>query len=456
MMIRNRLRRRLAALCLLSAVAFAGAQGAWAVDPSLLLVPPSGSVSEEDADASGVSGEETAPEGLEGRFVTTGGNTRFRVKGGGYAEGFAVIEGQLYYFDPDSHYMEQDGWFSAGEGRFYATPDGPLLTGRAEVEGEAFYFDEEGRWLHGGWFETADGPVLLGDDGRPVTGWVEEGEDWYYYQPDGTLLTSSWYQDPSTGKWYYLLSDGRMAENQWVQDKGEWYFLGGGGVMQRDTVVTTGGHDWYLDKNGQLQVTPAHPLDVPVVRQAPALPNGCEVTALTELLRYNGFPISHTALSRDYLPRQHFTWSGGKMYGPDPYDYFVGNPEDDSGWYCLEGAIIACANRYLSDQGSALRAEKVSGASLEQIESYLKAGYPVMVWMTPGLKPFGYSSVRWTLPDGSAYKPYIGTHALVVTGIDIAGGKISFSDPARGKHTLTIDFFWPIYEAMGKRAVIIR
>ena len=50
MMIRNRLRRRLAALCLLSAVAFAGAQGAWAVDPSLLLVPPSGSVSEEDAE----------------------------------------------------------------------------------------------------------------------------------------------------------------------------------------------------------------------------------------------------------------------------------------------------------------------------------------------------------------------------------------------------------------------
>ena len=80
----------------------------------------------------------------------------------------------------------------------------------------------------------------------------------------------------------------------------------------------------------------------------------------------------------------------------------------------------------------------------------------MMVWMTPGLKPFGYSSVRWTLPDGSTYKPYIGTHALVVTGIDIAGGKISFSNPARGKHTLTIDFFWPIYEAMGKRAVIIR
>ena len=49
--------------------------------------------------------------------------------------------------------------------------------------------------------------------------------------------------------------------------------------MQRDTVVTTGGHNWYLDKNGQPQVTPAHPLDVPVVRQAPALPNGCEVTS---------------------------------------------------------------------------------------------------------------------------------------------------------------------------------
>ena len=463
---KKRFFRRLSALCLMVSLMLAQPVQTLAVDPSLLLVPPDESAASSSTETSGseepskdtadTAAEEDSIPDLEGRFVTIGEKTRFRIKGSGYAEGFVRIEGNLYYFDPDTNLMAQNGWFTLDEDRYYATETGPLLTGQAEVEGETYYFDEEGRWLSDGLTETDDGDVWMDETGQPVTGWKQQGDDWYYYQADGSLLTSSWLQDPDTGKWYYLLEDGRMAENQWVQWKGKWYFLGGGGVMKQNTVVTTGGHDWYLDKNGQLQVTPAHPLDVPVVRQAPALPNGCEVTALTELLRYNGFPISHTALSRDYLPRQHFRWSGGKMYGPDPYDYFVGNPEDDTGWYCLEGAIISCANRYLSDQGSSLRAEKVSGASLEQIESYLKAGYPVMVWMTPGLKPFGYSSVRWTLPDGSTYKPYIGTHALVVTGIDIAGGKISFSDPARGKHTLTIDFFWPIYEAMGKRAVIIR
>ncbi len=445
--------RRLSVASALAAFLLASPAGVSAVDPSLLLVPP-GTVSEEAPDVS--EEEKNAPDTaeLEGRFVTVGENTRFRIKGGGYAEGFARIEGGLYYFDPDSHKMAHSGWLTVGDDRYYATEEGPLLTGRSELDGETLYFDEEGRWLSDGLVETEDGSLLLDENGRPVIGWLERDGGWYYISESGRPLASEWLQEG--GRWYYFLEDGRMAAGRWVEDGGEWYYLNGGGVMQVDTVITTGGREWYVDYNGQLQVTPAHPLDVPVVRQAPALPNGCEVTALTELLRYNGFSISHTALSRDYLPRQHFRWSGGRMYGPDPYDYFVGNPEDDTGWYCLEGAIITCANRYLSDQGSSLRAEKVSGADLEQIESYLKAGYPVMVWMTPGLKPFGYSSVRWTLPDGSTYKPYIGTHALVVTGIDIAGGKISFSDPARGKHTLTIDFFLPIYEAMGKRAVIIR
>lgn len=400
----------------------------------------------------GTASEETQT--VSGKFVTTKIGTRYRLKGGGYAEGMLEIDGSLYYFDPDTHRMMEDEWFYLGEDRYYASADGTLLTGKQTVDGRTYYFNENGVCSLGCWYQEEDGTWLrLDTDGNLMTGWFEEN-GWYYLGDDGRMLSGEWLE--WNGNWYYLNDNGKMAAGSWVNWKDEWYYLNSSGVMQKSCTVTTGGRKWYLDAYGRLEVSPDHPLDVPVVKQAPALPNGCEITALTELLRYNGFSVSHTTMSAKYLPRKHFTWSGGKMYGPDPNEYFIGNPEDDTGWYCLEGPIIAAANSYLAEQGSSLRAEKVSGADAEQLERYLKAGYPVMVWMTPGLREFGYSSVRWILPDGTTYKPYIGTHGLVLTGIDIEAGTASFSDPARGKHTLSLSFFLRIYKAMGSRAVIIR
>ncbi len=411
------------------------------------LTATSGSFSVSAASA---EGEEQA---VSGKFVTLRNQTRYRIRGGGYAEGFLEIDGSLYYFDPDSHRMMQSEWFQIGENQYYASEEGPLLTGKQTIEKRTYYFDADGVCCSSCWYEDNGTWLRLDADGIPLTGWFED-QSWYYLGQDGKMLAGQWLEQD--GRWYYLDSDGRMVANKWVEWEEEYYYCDANGVMQKNCTVTTGGRKWYLDGGGRLVVSPDHPLDVPVVKQAPALPNGCEITALTELLRYNGFPVSHTTMSAKYLPRKQLTWSKGKMYGPDPNEYFVGNPEDDTGWYCLEGPIITAANRYLEEQGSALRAEKVSGADVKELKSYLKQGYPVMVWMTPGLREFGYSSVRWYLPDGTLYKPYIGTHGLVLTGIDEQAGTASFSDPARGKHTLSLSFFLRIYRAMGSRAVIIR
>lgn len=396
---------------------------------------------------------EEEPQIVSGKFVTSRNLTRYRLKGGEYAEGMLEIDGSLYYFDPDTHRMMQEEWFELDENRYYASEEGALLTGKQVVESRTYYFDEDGVCRSSCWYDEDGRWLRLGEDGHPMTGWFED-KYWYYLGDDGGMLADQWLE--SNGRWYYFDEEGRMAANSWVSWKDEYYYCDSNGVMQKNCTVTTGGRKWYLDADGKLEVSPAHPLDVPVVKQAPALPNGCEITALTELLRYNGFPVSHTTMSAKYLPRQKLTWSGGKMYGPNPDEYFVGNPEDNTGWYCLEGPIITAANRYLAEQGSSLRAEKVSGAEVKELKSYLKQGYPVMVWMTPGLREFGYSSVRWYLPDGTLYKPYIGTHGLVLTGIDEEAGTASFSDPARGKHTLSLSFFLRIYRAMGSRAVIIR
>lgn len=411
--------------------------------------------SETDTDQPEESEEtETDQQPVEGRFVTSRGITRYRLKGGGYATGMLEIEGQLYFFYEEDNRMAENEWISLDGNRYYASEEGTLLTGKQVVDGKICYFDSDGVLWASGWHQLEDGWVLLGEDGSFVTGWYQDGNNWYYLDEQGYMLSADWVE--SQGKWYYLKESGKMAASEWVSWKDNWYYVNQYGIMQAGTTVTINGRKWYFDQYGRLSVTPDHPIDVPFVKQAPALPNGCEITALTELIQFYGFSVSHTTMSAKYLPRAKLSWSGGKMYGPDPYDYFVGNPEDDTGWYCLEGAIMTAANRYLSEQGSSLRAKSVSGSDLEELKEYLRQGIPVMVWMTPGLQPFGYSSVRWILPDGSTYKPYIGTHALVLTSIDEEKGIATFSDPARGKTTQKLSFFLNIYRQMGRRAVIIQ
>ena len=423
-----------------------------------LLSAEDGEQTEEQVEETETETEETETEEqpVEGRFVTSRGMTRFRLKGGGYASGMLEIEGELYFFygEEEDNRMAQQEWISLNGNRYYASADGPLVTGQQIIDGAGYYFGTDGVLWSKGWHQLETGWVLLDDSGSFVTGWYQEGSVWYYLDEQGIMLSSDWVE--SNGKWYYLKASGKMASSEWVSWKDNWYYVDQYGIMQAGKTVTINGRKWYFDQYGRLSVTSDHPIDVPVVLQAPALPNGCEITALTELIRFHGFSVSHTTMSAKYLPRAKLTWSGGKMYGPDPYDYFVGNPEDDTGWYCLEGAIMTAANRYLSEQGSSLRAKSVSGADLEELKEYLRQGIPVMVWMTPGLREFGYSSVRWTLPDGSTYKPYIGTHALVLTSINEEKGIATFSDPARGKTTQQLSFFLRIYRAMGRRAVIIQ
>ena len=413
---------------------------------------------EESEDSEEVEATEqetdTEDQQIEGRFVTSQGMTRFRLKGGGYAVGMLEIEGQLYYFYEEDNRMAQQEWISLDGSRYYASEEGSLVTGKQTIDGQDYFFGTDGVLWTEGWHKLEEGWMYLDRTGSFVTGWYQEGNSWYYLDEQGYMLSNEWVE--WKGKWYYLKESGKMAASEWVSWKGNWYYVSGSGIMQANTTLTIKGRKWYFDQYGRLSVTSEHPIDVPVVLQAPALPNGCEITALTELIQFYGFSVSHTTMSAKYLPRAKLTWSGGKLYGPDPYDYFVGNPEDNTGWYCLEGAIMTAANRYLSEHGSSLRAKAVSGADLEELKEYLRQGIPVMVWMTPGLQEFGYSSVRWTLPDGSTYKPYIGTHALVLTSINEEKGIATFSDPARGKTTQQLSFFLRIYRAMGRRAVIIQ
>lgn len=188
------------------------------------------------------------------------------------------------------------------------------------------------------------------------------------------------------------------------------------------------------------------------VLQNPELPNGCELASLTTLLRYEGFQVSFNELN---LPKQEFSYDRNICYGPDPEDYYVGEPSSATGgWYCFEGPVLLAANAYLAKQGSPLRAHILTSTSLSGLETWLEDGTPVAVWFTTNYSLPQYSSTfSWILPSGEKYWPYVNLHCVVL--IDADEDVCTLADPIQGITQIDRDIFETIYTAMGMRALAL-
>ena len=71
----------------------------------------------------------------------------------------------------------------------------------------------------------------------------------------------------------------------------------------------------------------------PLVKQNPDYPNGCEVASATMLLNYAGIDIDMETYVDKFLPKEDVYEKNGVRYGPDPSEYYAGDPSDPKrGW----------------------------------------------------------------------------------------------------------------------------
>lgn len=125
--------------------------------------------------------------------------------------------------------------------------------------------------------------------------------------------------------------------------------------------------------------------DFPIVNQMPELPTGCEITALTMVLQYYGFPAEKTDLAYNYLPiapAAFYYDEENRLCGPDLNEYFVGDPGTVGGYICGTEAIYKAVNDYLKAQGSSLHAIDISGVSFDELYQFIENKTPVVVWVT--------------------------------------------------------------------------
>ena len=194
--------------------------------------------------------------------------------------------------------------------------------------------------------------------------------------------------------------------------------------------------------------------DFPELLQMPELPTGCEITALTMVLNYYGFPVDKTEMAIKYLPISNagiITGSDGKTYGPDLKNYFWGNPFSN-GAVCGTGAIVTAAQNYLDDQNSFLVVEDISPAEPEELYSWVHENIPVIVLVTIAMRERGPLN-SWLTIQGDPVDFSEDDHGAVLIGY--SENEVTIADPLEGIVKYPKESFEASYRSRGNGAVVI-
>ena len=220
-------------------------------------------------------------------------------------------------------------------------------------------------------------------------------------------------------------------------------------VAASNSVSTTQGSSG----GGSVTVSPGPALaseisGFPVVYQRPELPTGCEVTALTMLINYYGYPVSKTTMASTYLPQVASGYTGRV----DLDYYFCGNPYG-VGIGCGAGALVTAANSYFTASGSSLRGVDITGTSATGLYDYIGNGKPVVVMVTIGMA--NRKNVQGWYTTGGKYVTWSDNdHGVVLIGCDANSVKVAC--PLFGIKTYSRAQFEKVYATRGNRAMIIQ
>ena len=97
----------------------------------------------------------------------------------------------------------------------------------------------------------------------------------------------------------------------------------------------------------------------PYIDQTERWVNGCESISSVMLLQAVGIDIDpDTFIARD-LPHAPYWEQDGKLYGPDPWQVYPGDPHDHTGYGCYAPCIVKALNSALEHEGAADQFEVV-------------------------------------------------------------------------------------------------
>lgn len=196
-------------------------------------------------------------------------------------------------------------------------------------------------------------------------------------------------------------------------------------------------------------------LPVENIQQLPELPAGCEVTATTIVMNYEGIKVDKMVLAT-YLPMMQYPDENGLW--ESPWNKFVGNPKL-SYYGCYAPVIIETVESCLENNNiDSFEVVDISNSSMEELYAQIDDGHPVIVWATMFMKASYTGRSSWTIQDGTTFNWRSNEHCLVLIGYDTDKNTVILSDPYDSKGTVEYDadLFETRYNELYNQALIIR
>lgn len=194
--------------------------------------------------------------------------------------------------------------------------------------------------------------------------------------------------------------------------------------------------------------------------QSEEMPTGCEIVSTRMVLDYYGMDKFSYGDIISHLTRCDLKVSkDGKLYGKSPFEAFIGNPKEISGFGCYPPVIIDMIEDFDFEN---LYAEDTSGLPLDFVaKTYVSQDIPVLVWVTIDMRE-SYLTDSWYLTDENGkitkdkYHWRAEEHCMVLVGYDEK--YYYFSDPLSDKQTVKFEkeLVEKRYKEIGKYSMIIR
>ena len=197
------------------------------------------------------------------------------------------------------------------------------------------------------------------------------------------------------------------------------------------------------------------------VCQLPDYPNGCEAASAVSMLNTAGIHVSLSDFVEKYLPKSDVRISFGCMYGPDPKEFYAGNPDaGQGGWGCWSPVIVKGVNNIPTELRKKYSAVNLTGTEISGFINYLCMDIPVAIWITSDFKPAD-EYYQWQSYDKTQTFLYpLKQHCVVLCGVtpdeNGVGNIYRYLDPLTGKIAeIDGETLEASYDSMGMQAVAV-
>ncbi|MCL4406220.1 MAG: C39 family peptidase [Patescibacteria group bacterium] len=180
----------------------------------------------------------------------------------------------------------------------------------------------------------------------------------------------------------------------------------------------------------------------------------CEAAAARAALLYYGVSFSEDDILEEIgwsKPPRYYNKSGDLVWG-NPQSEFVGDPNPKRIYVDGYGVYNQPIYKFLSNHGFGKSVSK-SGWDIEELASYIKSGYPAIVWLSGDFKRRTPGVMIG--PDGVKNPWIFAEHAVVLVGFDDNGMELMDPAPGVGYRRVTTKQFEDGFISLGNMAIVV-